>query len=125
MPAPIPLLSLKTYGYIGLTKRGNMTTPIGDLSKEAQEKLAELIEKYDPINNKSIRSNGNHRPAVGKKSRLPIPGTVITKNYKGKLIRVKVLEKGFEYENARYKSLSALAAKITGAHWSGYSFFGI
>ncbi|MBF0522230.1 MAG: DUF2924 domain-containing protein [Candidatus Omnitrophica bacterium] len=101
----------------------------GGLSDEAKSKLEILTTRYDPINNKALRPQVT---SVGKEvkalpflrdKRLPIPGTVITKKYKGQLIRVKVLEKGFEHDNVYYKSLSALATKITGDHWNGYNFF--
>jgi hypothetical protein len=36
-----------------------------------------------------------------------------------------VLEDGFDYDGERYPSLTKIAAKITGAHWSGPRFFGI
>ena len=35
------------------------------------------------------------------------------------------IEKGFEYNNKVFKSLTAIAEEITGAHWNGYMFFGI
>ena len=38
---------------------------------------------------------------------------------------VIVIEDGFEYDGERYPSLTKIAAKITGAHWSGPRFFGI
>src|SRR5262245_58086035 len=34
-------------------------------------------------------------------------------------------EDGFEYDGQRYRSLSVIAEKITGAHWSGPRFFGV
>jgi hypothetical protein len=34
-------------------------------------------------------------------------------------------EEGFEYEGQRYRSLSVIAERITGAHWSGPRFFGL
>jgi hypothetical protein len=34
-----------------------------------------------------------------------------------------VLPLGFEYEGEKYKSLSAIAKKITGSHCNGYHFF--
>ncbi len=52
-----------------------------------------------------------------------MPGTIITRSYKGQLLQVKVLPKGFEYEGEAYKSLSAVAKKITGSHCNGYLFF--
>ncbi len=32
---------------------------------------------------------------------------------------------GFEYEGRRYRSLSNIAAEITGTHWNGFAFFGV
>ena len=32
---------------------------------------------------------------------------------------------GFEYEGRRYRSLTVIAERITGAHWSGPRFFGL
>ena len=55
--------------------------------------------------------------------RIPVPATTITRDYKGQTLQVKVLPKGFEYEGEVYKSLSAVAKKITGSHCNGYLFF--
>ena len=102
----------------------------GGLSEETKTRIAELIEKYDPINNKALRpqvvSGGKNVVAIPslRDKRLPIPGTAIQKKYKGQDYLVKVLEKGFEYKDKYYKSLSAVAYEITGAHWNGFSFFG-
>jgi Protein of unknown function (DUF2924) len=99
----------------------------GTLSAKAKGKLKALIEEFDPINNKALRPD---KPMVSqqasiKDKRLPIPGTVITKEYKGTNYQVKVLEKGFEYNGKIYKTLSAIAKEITGAHWNGYLFFNL
>ena len=97
----------------------------GGLSKKAQKRLKELIELYDPINNRTLRSKSIKKRPDFRDERLPIPGTVIVKNYKGKKLEVKVLEKGFEYNNKIYRTLTRLAREITGSHWSGYEFFNI
>src|SRR5262249_55021275 len=55
--------------------------------------------------------------------RLPPPGTVLTRKYKGALLQVRVLPSGFEYEGLAYKSLSAVARAITGSHCNGFLFF--
>ena len=55
--------------------------------------------------------------------RLPMPGAVLTRQYKGRTIQVQVLPRGFEYEGEAYRSLSAVAKKVTGAHWNGFAFF--
>jgi hypothetical protein len=102
----------------------------GGLSQKAQNRLKELIGLYDPVNNKTIRPKVSVETQARTKSRdrdtrLPIPGTIIMKNYKGMKIQVKVLEKGFEYEGKVYKHLTAIADKISGAHWNGYNFFNL
>lgn len=103
----------------------------GGLSEETQGRINDLIERYDPVNNKSLRPD-EAGPDKGKKKspsshdrRLPIPGTVITKEYKGKSLSVKVLLGGFEFNGKAYKSLTAVAKEVTGAHWNGYLFFNL
>ncbi len=101
----------------------------GCLSTRARREITDLIAKYDPVNNKALRpqviSAGQNVTSIPllRDKRLPIPGTIIRKQYKGQDILVKVLEKGFEYNRKYYKSLTAVVREITGAHWSGYIFF--
>ena len=38
---------------------------------------------------------------------------------------VLVQKDGFEHEGQRYRSLTVIAERITGAHWSGPRFFGL
>lgn len=58
-------------------------------------------------------------------ARLPMPGSLIVKNYKAATIVVKVLNDGFEYDHRRFSSLSAIAGEITGTRWNGFAFFGL
>ena len=97
------------------------------LSEEAKAKLDEFITAYDPINNKTLRQNSAGDASKGRirDRRLPIPGTVISKVYKGTILDVKVLDKGFEYDRKTYRTLSAIAGAVTGQHWNGYLFFGL
>lgn len=57
--------------------------------------------------------------------RLPTPGTVLTRKFKGVTYSVTVMPVGFELNGEIYKSLSAVAKVITGSHWNGYLFFGL
>ena len=102
----------------------------GGVSVENQSKIEQLIQQYDPINNRALRPNDatENRPKktnLSRDKRLPIPGTVITKEYKGISLQIKVLESGFEYNNKVYKSLTAIAKEVSGAHWNGYLFFNL
>ncbi len=102
----------------------------GGISPETQTKIQQLIKQFDPINNKALRPDATteNRPkkhGLSRDKRLPIPGTVIIKEYKGIKLEVKILESGCEYHNKPYKSLTAIAKEITGAHWNGYLFFNL
>jgi len=54
-----------------------------------------------------------------------MPGTILTRTYKGRTITVIVRDDGFEHEGEVYRSLSAVAKAVTGSHWSGNLFFGL
>jgi hypothetical protein len=58
-------------------------------------------------------------------NRLPPPGSVIVRHYKGEDLQVKVLADGFEFEGQVYRSSSAVAKAITGSHCNGFLFFHI
>jgi hypothetical protein len=61
-------------------------------------------------------------------ARAPIvvrPGTQLFRSWNGRTISVTVEEEGFLFEGQRYRSLSAIARAVTGAHWSGPRFFGL
>jgi len=55
--------------------------------------------------------------------RLPAPGGILTRLYKGRRLEVTVLARGFAHDGIVYRSLSAVAKAITGAHCNGYLFF--
>lgn len=57
--------------------------------------------------------------------RVPPPGTVLTRAYRGQAYHVVVRDDGFEYDGQVFRSLSAIAKLITGSHWNGLLFFKI
>jgi Protein of unknown function (DUF2924) len=98
----------------------------GDLSERAKLRAAELANDAD------LRTTAPREPRpVGRSNartpksdhRLPPPGTVITRQYKGAHLEVLVQREGFTYAGARYPTLSAVAKTITGSHCNGYLFF--
>ena len=52
-------------------------------------------------------------------------GATLVRQWRGRTHTVLVREDGFEYEGQRYRSLTVIAERITGAHWSGPRFFGL
>jgi hypothetical protein len=60
-----------------------------------------------------------------KRSAVFDPGTTLVRQWRGRAHIVVVCEDGFEYEGQHYRSLTVIAERITGAHWSGPRFFGL
>jgi hypothetical protein len=52
-------------------------------------------------------------------------GSLLVREWKGKLERVMVLEKGFAWNGKSYSSLSQIAKAMTGTAWNGHRFFGL
>jgi hypothetical protein len=52
-------------------------------------------------------------------------GATLVRRWRGHTHTVLVREDGFEYEGQHYRSLTVIAERITGAHWSGPRFFGL
>ena len=52
-------------------------------------------------------------------------GTTLVRQWRGHTHTVLVHNDGFEHEGRRYRSLTAIAERITEAHWSGPRFFGL
>jgi len=52
-------------------------------------------------------------------------GSRLVRQWRGQTHTVLVGEDGFEYQGQRYRSLTVIAERITGAHWSGPRFFGL
>ena len=66
------------------------------------------------------RRDPQTREGVGLK-----PGTLLVREWKGKLERVMVLEEGFAWEGVTHGSLSQIAKVMTGTNWNGHRFFGL
>jgi len=60
-----------------------------------------------------------------KRPGILTPGTRLVREWHGRSHTVEVAENGFLYAGRRYRSLSEVAAAITGARWSGRRFFGL
>jgi hypothetical protein len=86
----------------------------GGLSPAAKRKLHSLVAQLEAKGPEAFD------PGIVLK-----PGARLVREWAGKTHTVVVLENGFDYDGERYLSLSKIATRITGAHWSGPRFFGI
>ncbi len=91
----------------------------GGLADETKARLRQIADE-NPL--------GGVRRRRGRRVRqrnVPVAGTRLIREWHGRRYEVTVLRDGFEFEGRRFRSLSAVARTITGAHHSGPRFFGL
>ena len=86
----------------------------GGLGKTTRRKLKTLAKMF--------RTEGRVAPDPGLSLK---PGARLVREWHGRTHTITVTEDGFEYAGSSYPSLTKVAKKITGAHWSGPRFFGL
>jgi hypothetical protein len=79
-----------------------------------QRQLRQMAQQFDRIG----PSNTPPRPE-------PKPGTRLIREWQGRTYDVLVRDDGFSWQGMHYRSLSAIARKITGTVWSGPLFLGL
>jgi len=80
-------------------------------------RLRRRLQTLAAASEKGARSVG---PGVVLKA-----GSTLVRQWRGHTHTVLAREDGFEYEGQHYRSLTVIAERITGAHWSGPRFFGV
>jgi hypothetical protein len=101
----------------GLSERARLRAE--EIANDADLRLSPPKVKAAPVAERTKTT----KVAFSQDDRLPLPGAILTREYKGQSQQVRVLESGFEFEGEVYRSLSAVAKKITGTHTNGYLFF--
>ena len=87
---------------------------LGGTSAATKRRLAELA--------RVMESKGDLAKARAVRLR---PGAKLVREWRGETHDVFVTESGFLWRGKSWRSLSAIALEITGAHWSGPRFFGL
>ena len=106
----------------------------GDLSERARRRAVEIADDADirgralenvPSPPSPAAQSPRQKLRPQRDSRLPPPGTLLARRVQGSDVVAKVLDQGFEYQDQRYRSLSAIAREVTGTRWNGFTFFGL
>ena len=87
---------------------------LGGLRPQRQRQLRQFAHQLNDS------QEGRVRPRPELK-----PGTRLVREWQGRTYEVLVLDDGLSWQGTSYRSLSALARKITGTAWSGPLFFGL
>jgi hypothetical protein len=104
------------------------------LSERAKARAAELARDSDirvrnclsPQRRAALAGTTPPPPIPATRDpRLPPVGTVLRRDAHGRAHEVLVAEQGFVYEGETYRSISAVATKIAGAHCNGFAYFGL
>jgi hypothetical protein len=87
---------------------------LGTLTTASRSRLRQLARAFEA-------NPGGSIPVVPTLK----PGTRLVRQWRDQVHLVNVETSGYEYQGAKYKSLSEVARLITGTRWSGPLFFGI
>jgi Protein of unknown function (DUF2924) len=92
------------------------------MQERAHGGLAPAVKRRLRAMAEELKANG-----AGILAAAPLlkPGTRLLREWGGRTHTVIVVDDGFEYDGDRYRSLTVIARRITGAHWSGPRFFGL
>jgi DUF2924 family protein len=88
-------------------------TAKGDLDRDCQRLL-----------DQAALSDSNRRYEVRAIATIQ-QGTILSREWNGRMHRVSVLTDGFAWNGKTYPSLSKVAFAITGTRWNGPRFFGL
>ena len=104
----------------------------GGLSVAAKARIEELSSTEAATETQRVERRPPLTPVPGAPSRqegrdprLPNAGSSVSREFKGFVHEVQVLEREFVYRGRSYRSLSAIAKEITGTPWNGFLFFGL
>ena len=117
-------IQLNAYG--GLSERGlARALELGSVAVARVRPTRAVHDAYE----RTCDETPSPAPApTSKEATKPDPlqvGALLTREYRGRTLAVRVLAHGFGFEGQVYSSLTAIATKVTGSHWNGKLFFGV
>lgn len=95
------------------------------IAHRLQEKAIGKLPVYIERELDRLGGNGDGAAPTSPRRGPILPGTRFVREWNGRTIAVTATESGFEWDSETYRSLSEIARKVTGAHWSGPRFFGL
>ncbi len=91
----------------------------------AYEVQARALGELSPKEQRALRAVAEGRSALEAKVLAASPGTHLVREWNDRIYRVEVTDEGYALDGTTYRSLSAVAKRITGTSWSGPRFFGL
>ena len=100
-------------------------TRLEELATDTFTRMRTPRETLDAATTANVKTATTTKLRSRRDPRLPTAGTIISRHYHGREIRVLTLDDGFELDGQHFTSLSAVAKAVTGAKWNGRLFFGL
>lgn len=129
-----PMLLRAAAAHIQEKQLGGLAPTGKRLLKSAVKRIAEQTRAVDTSHRHAegdgaaaaIRPGPTEPTTSSASSRaVPAPGARLIREWNGRRYVVEVTDGGFVMDGKVYKSLTAIAFRITGVKWSGPRFFGL
>ena len=126
-------LQPKRLGGLSAETRRLLRSAIAKVESEMQ---ARNLQSSPTALNSNVNGRNDDNSDVGEERTASVtlaqrqrrhltPGARLIRERNGRTHTVDVIEGGYVFEAKVYPSLTAIAGKITGVHWSGPRFFGL
>ncbi|MFZ1726747.1 MAG: DUF2924 domain-containing protein [Albidovulum sp.] len=136
MPSDLPerLREITTLDRAGCVERWTAafdTAPPKYLSIQfmqrviARDAQIRALGGYPPHVRRALKTALRDVGGAGEAPRSAPPGSFLMREWNGRTYRVEVTSSGYVLDGRTYASLSTVANRITGTHWSGPRFFGL
>ena len=91
----------------------------------AHEVQCRLLGGLPAADIRALRSVASGKRSVVRSAPVLSAGVHLVREWNGRTYQVEVTKSGYVMDGKSYRSLTAIAKRITGANWSGPRFFGL
>ena len=91
----------------------------------AYERQCRTLGWLSATTRRALAAMANETPSSGAPAGSVSAGTHLVREWNGRTYQVEVLDNGYRFDGKTYPSLTTIAKRITGTHWSGPRFFGL
>ena len=89
----------------------------------AYERQCRTLGWHSATTRRALAAMANETPSSGTPAESVSPGTHLVREWNGRTYQVEVIDNGYRFDGKTYPSLTTIAKRITGTHWSGTTLF--
>ena len=91
----------------------------------AYERQCRAYGRLSATTRRTLAAMVNGTPSAAAPAGSVSAGTHLVREWNGRTYQVEILDNGYRFDGKPYPSLTTIAKRITGTHWSGPRFFGL